>query len=110
MAASTQGIFGPGYVDGVLYAVVDFQGMFIDAVSSGYPANSTIVGYRWDKPDRQFHAAIRNNVTGVIATYEIDTVTRKPRLLDARGAPAKRPPRMSWEMKVWRATKCWQER
>lgn len=99
---------------GVIYTAVDMQGMYVDALIRGDFSNAEIVEYRWDDQGTQLFAVVRDRHNDAISIYAMDVMTGKPyRVNWPPNGPflrKKKRPRESRDMKVWRATKKWEER
>lgn len=99
---------------GVVYTVTDVISMFVDARDRGEMPE--IIDYRCGPPGAPLYAIAQHKQTGEFSVWEMNVTTGKPRQVAPPPAgptlrKKKRPrPRLSREMKLWRAMKAWEER
>jgi hypothetical protein len=98
--------------DAAGYTAADIKGMFVDAQARGDMNGGKIIEYRWDENGLQLYAIVRNRKT--VSVYEMNLKTGKASPVDQppNGPVLRRArrPRLSRDMKIWRATKAWEER
>lgn len=99
---------------GAVYTAVDIQGMFIDARERCQMPDLDIVEYRWGEPGAPLYAVARHRHTGDFSLWQMNVKTGQPHQVDPPPAGPtlrkKKRPRLSREMKLWRAMKAWEER